>query len=95
MCKCGCNCLCITRNIIKPPQRTIIALLYLNTRVFYNGSCVGWYRVRSRCRGEIIVGNDKGKFGDKGEDVESGDGVGGKDRDDIGKSSSREGEIVR
>ncbi len=45
--------------------------------------------------GEIIVGNDKGKFGDKGEeDVESGDGVGGKDRDDVGKSSSREGEIV-
>lgn len=45
--------------------------------------------------GEIIVGNDKGKFGDKGEeDVESGDGVGGKDRDDVGKSSSREDEIV-
>ena len=82
MCKCDCNCLCITRNIIKPLQRTIIALVYLNTRVFYDGSC--------KCRGEIIVGND----GDKGKDVKSGDGVEGKDRDDVGKSSSREGEII-
>lgn len=49
---------------------------------------------RGRCGGGIIVGDDKGKFGDKVEDVESIDGVGSKDRDDIGKDFSHEGKIV-
>lgn len=41
-------------------------------------------------RGEIIIEDD----GDKDKDVKSGDEVEGKDRDDVEKSSSREGEII-
>lgn len=47
-----------------------------------------------RCRGGIIVRGDKGKFEDKIEDLESREGAEGKDRDDVRKSFSREGEIT-
>ena len=43
-----------------------------------------------KCRGEITIGDD----GDKDKDAKSGDGVEGKDKDDVRKSSSREGEII-
>lgn len=43
-----------------------------------------------KCSGEITIGDD----GDKDKDAKSGDGVEGKDKDDVRKSSSREGEII-
>lgn len=45
-------------------------------------------------KGEIIVGDNKDKLEDKDGDVEIGDGVGGKDRDDVGYSFSRGGEFI-
>lgn len=42
----------------------------------------------------IIVGGNKGKFRDKVEDFENGEGTRGKDKNDIRKRFSREGEIA-
>lgn len=47
-----------------------------------------------RCGIEIIFGGDKGKFGDKLEDFEIGEGAGGKNKDDVEKRFSCKGKIV-
>lgn len=47
-----------------------------------------------RCGVGIIIGGDKGKFGDKVEDFKNREGARGKDKDDVGKRFSHEGEIT-
>lgn len=48
----------------------------------------------SRSKDKIIIGNNKNKLEDKDKDVETGDGVKGKDRDNIEYSSSCWGKFI-